>query len=218
MSIDRRSRIARLWSNAELRRLGPLFTGTVVNVSAARDWDKDGGYYVDYFPNAASYTRTNAPGFRGTESGMQDVELDLAAPVPADLQQSWDVVLNHTTLEHIFEIRTAFANLCAIGKDAVILIVPFAQHVHQKDDLKDYWRLTPECIRALFAENGFGVVYESANDEPNAATYLLIIGSRTPEAWSGKLPPWQPVEHLGDWIGAPPRGLFTRLLDWLCGG
>ena len=44
--IERKHRLPRVWSNAELRRLAGLFDGDVVNVSAWRDEDKEGRRYV----------------------------------------------------------------------------------------------------------------------------------------------------------------------------
>ena len=40
-------------------------------------------------------------------------------------------MFNHTTLEHIFEVNTAFDNMCAMSNDVVILVLPFAQVQHE---------------------------------------------------------------------------------------
>ena len=110
--VDPVHRVPRIWSNAELGRVGDLFTGDVVNVSAWRDEDKAGRRYRDYFPNAHSYSMTN---FRADMRGYQGLDgeifLDLEQPLPPELAGAIDVVFNHTTLEHIYEFRRAFANL-----------------------------------------------------------------------------------------------------------
>ena len=70
VSYGRKFRLPRVWSNRELRRVGSMVRGDVVNVSAWQDSDKEGGHYKDYFPNASSYTitnwRTEARGYQGT--------------------------------------------------------------------------------------------------------------------------------------------------------
>jgi len=67
---DRKSKLPRLWSNRELERIAPLFTGDVVNVSAWQDQDKEGRRYRDYFRSARSYTLTN---YEADARGLQGV-------------------------------------------------------------------------------------------------------------------------------------------------
>src|SRR5258706_3556650 len=55
----------REWSNAELRKFAPQFSGPVINVSGWRDEDKTGGHYRDYFPAASDYAVSNYSGERG---------------------------------------------------------------------------------------------------------------------------------------------------------
>src|SRR5512145_328456 len=119
-------RVPRLWSNDELARIGPLFDGDIVNVSAWRDDDKAGRRYRDYFPRARSYTMTNfRTDMRGFQGWDGEIFLDLEQPLPVELQGAFDVVYNHTTLEHIYEFRLAFSNLCAMSRDAVVIVVPW---------------------------------------------------------------------------------------------
>ena len=110
-NIDRRFRLARIWSNNELRRVAPLFEGLIVNVSAGTDEDKEGGCYLDYFSKAQGYEMTNnSPGaFRGFEGRENEHLVDLESELPSQLRRRYDVVFNHTTLEHIFNLKRAFA-------------------------------------------------------------------------------------------------------------
>lgn len=188
--IGRRSRVARLWSNAELRRLAPAFKGDAVNVSGWKDEDKEGGHYASYFANVSSYQVTNHAGQRGLQDGGSEIGLNLEEPLDDKLVGKFDVVLNHTTLEHIFDVTLAMRNLCQLSRDVVIVVVPCLQHVHFKDDFKDYWRFTPFTLRRMFEANGLQVVYESASPvEENASIYLLAIASRNPDKWKERLPP-----------------------------
>ncbi|MCX5645277.1 MAG: hypothetical protein NTZ17_11435 [Phycisphaerae bacterium] len=201
MSTDRRFRLARVWSNRELRRIAPCFHGSVVNVSAWDDRDKEGGHYRDYFAHASSYFCTNYPGYRGFQGMPNEQPLDLTGDLPATLRRRYDVVFNHTTLEHIFDVRRAFANLCDLSKDVVIVVVPFAQVQHDAEDWKDYWRFTPACLRKLYEDNGLSVIYEADSPFRKSAIYLLSVAAREPNQWTGLLPPCRPITTAGSWIG-----------------
>jgi hypothetical protein len=222
---ERRFRLARQWSNRELRRLAPHFAGHVVNVSGWNDDDKEGGTYKAYFSAATGYTLTNYAGERGFGGRAGERLLDLSrAPAP-ELERAFDVAFNHTTLEHIFDVRQAFANLCRLSRDVVIVVVPFAQQQHETESFGDYWRFTPTCLRQLFAENRLTVVYEAESPDADAATYLLFVGSREPDRWRQTLPTTSPIREAGRWIGRPRVWnlatlalgllLLAQLLGWL---
>ncbi|MDO9450725.1 MAG: hypothetical protein Q7J21_09590 [Rugosibacter sp.] len=72
----------RNWSNAELRKLAPLFDGAVINVSGWRDEDKTGGHYRDYFHSAKSYGLSNYRGKSGITGAESEVFIDLEADLP----------------------------------------------------------------------------------------------------------------------------------------
>lgn len=181
--MDRKSRLPRLWSNGELKKFSHLFNGNIINVSAWKDSDKDGKLYRDYFPNAISYSISNykseARGFQGADG---EIFLDLTSELPNELKGKYEVVFNHTALEHIFEVDTAFSNLCAMTSDIVIVIVPFLQPMHA--DYGDFWRFTPTCIQKMFEKNGLKVLYSSFNTHVDAGTYVFSIASKHPEKWA----------------------------------
>ena len=176
-------RAARIWSNVELRRFAPRLTGSVANVSAWRDEDKEGCHYRDYF--RGEYTITNYPGpFKGIQGDIPgELELDLSVPIEGHWHRRFDVVFSHTVLEHIYEVQTAFRNLCEMSQDVVIVVVPFLQEQHGEFD---YWRFTPLAIEGMFRDNGMRLAYLSANDG-DGSIYLFAIGARnTPERFSGE--------------------------------
>ena len=180
--VDPVHRLPRLWSNTQLAEIGELFDGDVVNVSAWRDSDKDGRFYRDYFPRARSYTLTNFEtekrGFQGTPG---EVFLDLEKPLPAALRQRFDVAYNHTTLEHVYEFRRAFENLCALSRDVVITVVPWLQTVHS--DYGDYWRFSPMALARMFNDNGVTPARITWNTHKNASVYVFGVGVRDVEKW-----------------------------------
>ncbi len=185
--IDHKFRLPRIWSNKELKKFAYLFEGDIVNVSAWRDQDKEGNEYKNYFINKKSYTITNykteAFGFQGMEG---EIFLDLENDLPADLVNRFDVVFNHTTLEHVFEIEKAFRNLCLMSKDIVILVVPFLQQMHT--DYGDYWRMTPLAVKKMFEKNNMHLQYLSFNSHRNASVYIFAIALKNKERWQQKIP------------------------------
>jgi hypothetical protein len=203
MVIDRKFRLARVWSNNELKKFSSLFSGKVINVSAGENIDKQGSTYDQYFNTADEFWTSNYnPGsYRGYQGKENEILLDLTTPIENKLIGSFDVVFNHTTLEHVFDVFTAFKNLCLLSKDIVIIVVPFAQEQHENEGYLDYWRFTPTCIRKLFEVNNYEVLYESANNDFNAATYLFYVASKTPDKWLGKFPKQDKITKAADWIG-----------------
>ncbi len=180
--VDRVFRLPRIWSNRELARFAPLFHGDVVNVSGWKDRDKQGRTYREYFANARSYTITNYKsehmGFQGAEG---EVFLDLEAGLPAELRGGFDVVFNHTTLEHIYHLDRAFRNLCDMSRDLVILVVPFLQQYHTP--YGDYWRFTPLAVKRMFEDRGLEVLYQSFNSHRAASVYVFTVASKHPDRW-----------------------------------
>jgi len=185
---DRKFRLPRIWSNTELKKFAPLFTGDVANVSGWKDIDKEGGTYKQYFTSASSYTITNyeseARGFQGMEN---EIFLDLEKELPQELEERFDVVFNHTVLEHVYEVHKAFENLCKLSKDIVILVVPFLQEMHT--DYGDYWRFTPLALKNMFEENGLSVQYLNFNSQRNASVYIFCVGTKFSEKWDAVIPP-----------------------------
>lgn len=181
LNREPRFRESRKWSNRELQKICSILalTGKVVNVSAWRDQDKEGASYRGaYFSSASEYWITNwrseAFGYQG---GLEnELYLDLENDLPDELREKFDVVFNHTTLEHIFDVQKAFTNLCAMTKDMVIVVVPFLQEQH--GSYGDYWRFTPWCIKRLFERNGLLPSYISVNDGPYDSVYIFAVAAK----------------------------------------
>lgn len=180
--VDRKSKLLRLWSNKELIKFAHLFSGDIVNVSGWKDLDKEGRKYADYFVNKTSYAITNyLSEARGLQGYDNEIFLDLTKDLSKELVGKFDVVFNHTSLEHIFEVHKAFENLCKMSKDIVIIVVPFLQPMHA--EYGDFWRFTPSCLQKLFEQNGLKVLYSSFNNHLDAGVYIFCIASKHPEKW-----------------------------------
>ncbi len=182
----------------------------MVNVSAWKDKDKEGNSYQNYFVNAESYSITNYGGEEGDSEGelsIPEYSLDLTQSLPQELYRKFDTVFNHTTLEHIYDNRTAFKNLCDMAKDAVVVVVPWVQEVHIiKGAFDDYWRYSPYTMEKLYEENGFSMVVCTCNNDFNTAVYLFCIGIRNEKL--SKYPQFSKIQMdnniiAGQWIGEP---------------
>lgn len=185
---NRTSYLARQWSNKELKKFSHLFSGNVLNVSGASDSDKEGNKYKEYFINCSQYNISNIDGHYGYQGKKNEFKLDLEKELPHDLYKKFDVCFNHTTLEHIFDVNTAFKNICDMSNDIVIIIVPFSQFLHYSNDETwlDFWRFTPFVVENLFKINGFSTIYLNSNKNLFAAQYIFAIGTRNPYKWMDK--------------------------------
>lgn len=175
------ARGARVWSNHEISLVAPHVTGDVVNVSAWKDEDKEGRRYRDYFSAAASYKTTNFEGWRG-EGVLADHVVDLQSPAPDELIERYDLVFNHTTLEHIFDIHQAFRTMASMSRDAMLVIVPFMQHLHGPED-GDFWRPSPYAMRRMHQNAGLTVIREAAGPKEAKVRYLSYFSSKNPDRW-----------------------------------
>jgi len=202
------AREARLWSNQEIRIVAGHIKGRVINISAWEDQDKEGGQYRDYFRNASQYQTSNFQGWRG-DGIVSDYNLDLEGDVHEELLHAFDLVLNHTTLEHVFDIHKAMRNLCSLSKDAVMIVVPFMQHLHGPED-RDFWRPSPYALRRIFKDNGFQIIRETAGPAGGNVRYLFYLASCRPESWQGRLP--APHAEATKVLRSPVKRRFWRWL------
>jgi len=185
--IDKKYRKTRIWSNKELKKFAHIFQGNVVNVSGWKDIDKEGRHYKDYFKNARSYSVSNYKSeFRGFQGRNGETFLDLNKNLEKKFINKYDVAFNHTTLEHIYNFKKAFSNLCLMSRDIVIIVVPFLQPMHIAD-YGDYWRFTPLAIKKLFEENGLKLLYLNFNNHKHTSVYIFAIGSKNPKKWKNKI-------------------------------
>lgn len=190
--IDKKFRSARIWSNLELKKFSKSLKGKIINVSAWKDMDKEGSYYKEYFPLADEYFITNwksdAKGLQGDLNNEFFLNLE-CKNIPDELIRKFEVVFNHTTLEHVFEVNSAFKNLCSLSREVVIIVVPFMQEQHIDKGFDDYWRFTPQVIKKLFEKNDFNLEYINFNDQKKSSIYIFAVGVRKKKnfEWIGNM-------------------------------
>lgn len=200
---------ARNRSNDEIRKLGAHFKGDILNLSGWKDSDKAGGFYRDYFPNARSYVISNYGAEVGS-SGTEEKELDLSEPYDGKIG-TYDLVFNHTVIEHVYPTQIVFDNLARLSRDAVLTVVPFVQHIHGvKGGYVDYYRYSPLALERLFEDRGFQTVYVSWNeDHPLMNVYIVHVASKYPERYAALLPPSKSLE-----IGSTGPGILIPRFLW----
>jgi len=229
MIKERIFRVPRLKTNRILEKFAKDFSGDIINVSGSNDLDKNaslkdyyfGNYdngkrYKDYFINARSYTVSNYPGDK-TEINLDKTAMlmiDLEKDIPEELLGKYDVVFNHTVFEHIFDVFTAFKNLCSISKDVIIFIVPQFQQIHDYErGYKDYWRFTPFSVDCLFKKNGYTVLYRETTYGFSESMYLFYIASKQPEKWREKFTPILSAEaYINNRNNGSSFTLFSKYL------
>lgn len=172
----------RSWSNDELRFvLSHCPKGArIVNVSGWQDRDKEGGLYKDYFPTPALYHISNYEGDAARGAAAQtDLVIDLTKSLSVAYENQYDIVFNHTVLEHLEDPTFAFAQIGKLTTDLIVTVVPFKQKLHFEYGMfGDYYRFTPFSMRRLHAQNGFSVLYEAYTPRPSLDVYLLYVGAR----------------------------------------
>jgi hypothetical protein len=178
-------------------------------VSGWKDEDKQGGYYRDYFPRKTEYVITNySSKYKGFQGTSNEIGLDLTAPLPAELVERFDIVFNHTTLEHIFEVQTAFANLAKMCKQNLLVIVPFLQQQHGPE-YGDFWRFTPLAIKQLMEKNNLQLAYINYNDSTTESIYIIALGTKNNPSDYHSIPGNQLVSLDKKFIGT---GIIRRRL------
>lgn len=185
------NKVPRAWSNRELKKIGTLLSGSVLNCSGWCDEDKQGGYYRDYFPGATQYhvSMPESRIYEGHDKSIRkrpDLAIDLERPLSPLLVGRYDTVFCRTVLEHVFDVFTAFENLAALSRDIVIVVVPWCQRVHESglsnDCYSDYWRIAPSALNRLFRINELWVIYINGNWDFHASTYYFAVGSKRPDS------------------------------------
>jgi hypothetical protein len=146
------------------------------------------------------------------------LDLENPAAVDSTLRQRFDVVFNHTTLEHVYEVHTALDNICALSRDIVILVVPTLQLVHAVPDptlptpinqqYSDYWRFTPHLLIRLLEDRGLSPLILVSNSRRRSSVYTFCVASRRPSHWSHIAQPLCFVD------GTAPRWVKQPLPGW----
>lgn len=119
---------------------------------------------------------------------------DLCAPLDAEVEGAFDVVICEQVLEHVLDPNAAAANLRALCRPGgtVIVSTPFLIKVHELPafGMFDYWRFTPRGLRTLLEKAGLEV--ESVGAWGN---HEVVLGNL--DRWSAHRK-WHPLHNEPD--------------------
>jgi SAM-dependent methyltransferase len=138
---------ARRESNRWLREHTADTTGAVLSIGSGPDYDKEGGYYRDYFKNCSSYTTSEVSADFGC-----DLVLDVRS-MPQVRDGSYDCIFCSGVLEHVDDYRSGLSEITRVLKPGGILLLglPFRQAIHLPPH--DYWRFTEYGLRYLLEKD-----------------------------------------------------------------
>ncbi len=99
---------------------------------------------ITFQPRKATASPITRARIRGTTARPIPSFLDLEAPLPDNMRGICDLAWTHTVPEHVGDVETAFRNLGALTRDAVLVVVPWIQDEHYAPGLYgDFWRFAP---------------------------------------------------------------------------
>ena len=168
-------------SNQQLRKISENFSWDILNASWWLDLDKEGKTYKNYFPKANSYTLSNYSWDKGRRNWQNEFFLNLEDNLTSDLKEKFDVVYNHTTLEHIKNSNQAIQNLIDLSKDIVIIVAPFAQDYHRTDTFGDYHRFSPTWLKNIIENKGLKVISCNDNRDNPGTIYVIMTATKNPD-------------------------------------
>lgn len=178
----------REYSNKELKFISkslPKFSNGL-NVSGNLDEDKQGGFYKNYF-RVNNWYISSYVGDSTYSNPCKQIELDLDEATTRIDQihfQKYDLVFNHTVLEHIKNPFQAFQNLefLLAPNGILISVVPFIYKFHYSNgDFGDYWRYTPHSLELLHKKFGLFLSQIKVGPLKGYEKYIITVASRSIE-------------------------------------
>jgi SAM-dependent methyltransferase len=95
--------------------------------------------------------------------------VDLNEPLPAEMEQRYDLLIDTGTLEHCFNVGLAFKNMCAAMRQGGILVhaAPLNRYNH------GFWSFNPTLYHDFFGDNGYAIRWiKAASVDANGQTQL----------------------------------------------
>jgi SAM-dependent methyltransferase len=195
-------RLRTLWSSSPFRanqsafleRVGPRFTGRVVELGGERQY-----HHERFFPRADEYVLSNV-------ARDHDIRVDVTDMPFADGSQDGFVCVS--VLEHVSDpaLAVAEARRCLRPGGLLAVAVPFLYPVH---DEVDWWRPTPSGLRALLGRFEVDAVYHLGG---KASTIVEML-QRPRGTWNRRTIAFKlaalPIAALGrfDAVDTYPTGL-----------
>jgi SAM-dependent methyltransferase len=110
-------------------------------------------WLIDPYLRVLGATDLHALDLSGVEGA--DIVHDLDRPVPAELEQRFDLVLDGGSLEHVFDVRQALANYMRIVRVGGRVVIQTAANNHCGHG---FYQFSPELFYRAFSEaNGYRI-------------------------------------------------------------
>jgi hypothetical protein len=205
----------RHWSNDELKYCISYLDNyeSVINISGWKDEDKEGDFYKNYFLNAKIYHISNFPNDHAKGiMDINDIKIDLSKKIDISLHNKYNIVFNHTVLEHVEDPVFAFSEMSNLTNDLMITVIPWVQQLHFiENQFGDFYRFSPMLMRKLYLDNGFTILYE--NFMPNFANecYLIYVGTKKINNHKSFPQNLKPISYLNGKVGH--MGFFNTVLN-----
>lgn len=149
-------------------------------------------------------------GYRDADiNGLSDIHLDLNKPAPAALRNTFNLVLNAGTLEHVFDLWQAFENIHDMTRlgGTIVHIAPLTWMEH------GYVNFSVKLFRELAASNGYATDHEAIWKRVPGHEGVLMFGPHFEDP-DNRSERWVPTE-LFQQKSLPAYllyfGAFTRL-------
>ena len=212
----------RTWSNKEIRKiaghLGHL--DSIINVSGWKDEDKEGHFYRSYF-SCNKYIISNFE--KDSERGAVEknsVFIDLEEKVSNEFKHKFDLVFNHTIIEHIYNPFNTLDNLFDLSRNYILCVSPWKQKLHfSPGNYADYLRLSPFFFRRWAKENSLKVIYESVTPSYYLEIYYVVLLAKNTDLHENILD----LEKLNNKLGCDNFSvlirsillkLYNKMLKW----
>ena len=175
----------RSWSNSRLRFIAeslPRFENAL-NVSGNLDSDKEGHLYQYYF-KTEKYNISSYSNDKSYSNPQNQIIIDLdedKSKIAKEHFQKYDLVFNHTVLEHVKNPFQAFSNLeyLLAPNGILISVVPFIYKFHySNEDFGDFWRYTPHTIDLLHKHSNLFINLLEVGPLKGHEKYLISVASR----------------------------------------
>jgi len=134
-------------------RAGVRLTAAKVTPHREPDLAKRGFMSDDSFLAALGFTESVRIDVSDYEAAEEVFDLN-AAETPPHLAGRFDAVLDSGTIEHVFHVPNALANLCRLVKPGgrIIHFTPASNHLDH-----GFWMFSPTVFQDYYATNGFEV-------------------------------------------------------------
>lgn len=136
-----------------------------------------------------------------------DIIFDLNYELPKELENRFDIVFDGGVIEHVFNVATAFLNICKMTKIGgyIFSINPVYNYIHNT-----FWNISPEMFLDFYSANEYKIL--------DCSMITWLSEDRENRAWAERPVIWSPDVRLLNFQcgGGLCAGEYLRMLNRLC--